>query len=110
MTGRCKTRATREGRVAGIRPFSRSIHLPVHVIGLIRPRGQAQILVDRPTPFLRLLYFWYGSRLTWQAHDLDNLNVVDAFCFVSASGVNPSLTITANAIRIADHLLAERLR
>ena len=39
-----------------------------------------------------------------KAHDLDNLYVVDASCFVSASAVNPSLTIIANAIRIADHL------
>jgi choline dehydrogenase-like flavoprotein len=39
-----------------------------------------------------------------KAHDLDNLYVVDAACFVSASAVNPSLTIIANAIRVADHL------
>jgi choline dehydrogenase-like flavoprotein len=45
-----------------------------------------------------------------KAHDLDNLYVVDASCFVSASAVNPSLTIIANAIRIADHLLEERLK
>jgi choline dehydrogenase-like flavoprotein len=45
-----------------------------------------------------------------KAHDLDNLYVVDASCFVSASAVNPSLTIIANAIRVADHLLAERLQ
>ena len=45
-----------------------------------------------------------------KAHDLDNLYVVDASCFVSASAVNPSLTIIANAIRIADHLLSERLK
>jgi choline dehydrogenase-like flavoprotein len=44
-----------------------------------------------------------------KAHDLDNLYVVDASCFCSASAVNPSLTIIANAIRVADHLLAERL-
>jgi choline dehydrogenase-like flavoprotein len=44
-----------------------------------------------------------------KAHDIDNLYVVDASCFVSASAVNPSLTIIANAIRISDHLLAERL-
>ncbi|MGC2162047.1 MAG: GMC family oxidoreductase [Silvibacterium sp.] len=43
-----------------------------------------------------------------KAHDLDNLYVVDASCFVSASAVNPSLTIIANAIRVADHLLADR--
>ena len=45
-----------------------------------------------------------------KAHELDNLYVVDASCFVSASAVNPSLTIIANAIRVADHVLAERLR
>jgi choline dehydrogenase-like flavoprotein len=45
-----------------------------------------------------------------KAHDLDNLYVVDASCFVSASAVNPSLTIIANAIRIADHLVSERLK
>ncbi len=36
-----------------------------------------------------------------KAHQLDNLYVVDASCFVSASAVNPSLTIIANAIRVA---------
>ena len=45
-----------------------------------------------------------------KTHDLENLYVVDASFFVSASAVNPSLTIIANAIRVADHLLAERLR
>ncbi len=44
-----------------------------------------------------------------KAHDLDNLYVVDASCFVSASAVNPSLTIIANAIRVADHLLGDRI-
>ncbi len=43
-----------------------------------------------------------------KAHDIDNLYVVDAACFVSASAVNPSLTIIANAIRVADHLLQGR--
>ena len=45
-----------------------------------------------------------------KAHDVDNLYVVDAACFVSASAVNPSLTIIANAIRVSDHLLNERLK
>jgi choline dehydrogenase-like flavoprotein len=44
-----------------------------------------------------------------KAHEVDNLYVVDASFFVSAGAVNPSLTIIANAIRVADHLLAERL-
>ena len=41
-------------------------------------------------------------------HDVENCYVVDASFFVSASAVNPTLTIVANAIRIADHL-RERL-
>jgi choline dehydrogenase-like flavoprotein len=45
-----------------------------------------------------------------KAHELDNLYVVDSSCFVSASAVNPSLTIIANAIRIADHLLLGRFK
>jgi len=45
-----------------------------------------------------------------KAHDLDNLYVVDASFFPSCGAVNPSLTIIANAIRVADHLLAERLK
>jgi choline dehydrogenase-like flavoprotein len=45
-----------------------------------------------------------------KAHDLDNLYVVDASCFPAASAVNPSLTIIANALRVGDHLLAERLK
>ncbi len=45
-----------------------------------------------------------------KAHDVDNLYVVDASCFVSASAVNPSLTIIANAIRVADHLVSERFK
>jgi choline dehydrogenase-like flavoprotein len=43
-----------------------------------------------------------------KAHELDNLYVVDASFFVSASAVNPSLTIIANAIRVAAHILKER--
>jgi choline dehydrogenase-like flavoprotein len=44
-----------------------------------------------------------------KAHELDNLYVVDASFFCSSGAVNPSLTIIANSIRVADHLLADRL-
>ncbi|MCB1111336.1 MAG: GMC family oxidoreductase [Chlamydiales bacterium] len=40
-----------------------------------------------------------------KAHDLDNLYVVDGSIFVTASSVNPALTIAANALRVGDHLL-----
>ena len=39
-----------------------------------------------------------------KAHDLDNLYVVDGSFMPSIGAVNPTLTIIANAIRIAEHL------
>jgi choline dehydrogenase-like flavoprotein len=42
-----------------------------------------------------------------RAHEVENLYVVDASFFPSSSGVNPGLTIIANALRVGDHLLAE---
>jgi len=43
-----------------------------------------------------------------KAHELDNLYVTDASFFPSIGAVNPTLTIIANALRVADHL-RERL-
>lgn len=39
-----------------------------------------------------------------RAHDLDNLYVVDASFFPSSSAAHPSLTIAANALRVARHV------
>ena len=39
-----------------------------------------------------------------RAHDLENLYVADASAFPTSGGVNPSLTIAANALRVADAL------
>jgi choline dehydrogenase-like flavoprotein len=39
-----------------------------------------------------------------KAHGLTNLYIVDASFFPSSGGTNPSLTIAANALRVADHL------
>jgi choline dehydrogenase-like flavoprotein len=39
-----------------------------------------------------------------RAHDVDNLYVVDASFFPSSTGLNPSLTIAANALRVAAHV------
>jgi choline dehydrogenase-like flavoprotein len=39
-----------------------------------------------------------------RAHDLENLYVVDASFFPSATAVNPALTIAAQALRVGDHL------
>ncbi|WP_419816407.1 GMC oxidoreductase [Glacieibacterium sp.] len=41
-----------------------------------------------------------------KAHELDNLYVTDAGFFPSIGAVNPTLTIIANALRVADHLKA----
>ena len=46
--------------------------------------------------------------LNCKLHDVDNVYVVNASFFMSATAVNPTLTIIANALRVADHL-AERL-
>lgn len=42
--------------------------------------------------------------LNCKTHDLDNLYVVDGSFFPSIGAVNPTLTIIANALRIAEHL------
>jgi choline dehydrogenase-like flavoprotein len=39
-----------------------------------------------------------------RAHEVDNLYVVDASFFPSSTGMNPSLTIAANALRVAEHV------
>ena len=41
-----------------------------------------------------------------KVHDLDNVYLVDSSFFVSSSSVNATLTIIANALRVADHLRA----
>ncbi len=42
-----------------------------------------------------------------KAHDLSNLWVVDSSFMPTSFGVNPSLTIAANALRVGHHLLKE---
>ena len=39
------------------------------------------------------------------AHELDNLYVVDTSVFPSIGAVNPALTAMANSLRVGDHLL-----
>ena len=43
-----------------------------------------------------------------RTHDIDNLFVVDASFFPSSAAVNPGLTIAAQALRVADHILHTR--
>jgi choline dehydrogenase-like flavoprotein len=44
-----------------------------------------------------------------RAHDVENLFVVDASFFPSSAAVNPGLTIVAQALRVADHIMANDL-
>ena len=39
-----------------------------------------------------------------RAHEVENLYVVDASFFPSSTGINPSLTVAANALRVAEHI------
>ena len=41
-------------------------------------------------------------------HDVPNLYVVDGSCFVTSTGVNPTSTIVAIALRAADHMIETR--
>jgi choline dehydrogenase-like flavoprotein len=45
-----------------------------------------------------------------KAHEVENLFAVDGSPFPTATGANPTLTIMANAWRVADHIIAERGR
>lgn len=40
-----------------------------------------------------------------QSHDVPNLFIVDSSFFPTSGGTNPALTIAANALRVADHIL-----
>lgn len=43
-----------------------------------------------------------------RSHDVPNLYVVDGSCFVTSSGVNPTSTIVAIALRAAEHMVETR--
>ena len=45
-----------------------------------------------------------------RTHDVDNLYVVDASFFPSSAAVNPGLTVIAQSLRVADHILRTELR
>lgn len=44
-----------------------------------------------------------------RAHGIDNLYIVDSSFFPSSGGTNPSLTIAANALRVADHIVRKSI-
>lgn len=68
------------------------------MLNLGHPCGTAVFGADPETSVLDV---------TCKAHDLDNLYVVDGSFMPTSMGVNPSLTIAANALRVADIIAAE---
>ncbi|MGF1535218.1 MAG: GMC oxidoreductase [Elainellaceae cyanobacterium] len=67
--------------------------MPLQVVG--HQCGTTKFGTDPATSVLNL---------NCRTHDIDNLYVVDGGFFVSSGGVNPTLTIIANALRVGDHL------
>ena len=88
---------------AGCYPFllDRSLYLgkDIPVGGTAHQAGTARFGTDPATSVLDL---------NCRAHELDNLYLADASFFPSIGAVNPTLTIIANALRVAD-VIAERL-
>jgi choline dehydrogenase-like flavoprotein len=84
---------------AGAHPvlLERSLYLGknVPIAGTAHQAGTARFGVDRATSVLDL---------DCKAHELDNLYVADASFFPSIGAVNPTLTIIANALRVADKI------
>ena len=72
----------------------------VPIGGTAHQAGTARFGIDPKTSVLDL---------DCKAHELDNLYVVDASFFPSIGAVNPTLTIIANALRVADRI-AERMK
>ena len=79
--------------------FDRGLYLgkDIPIGGTAHQAGTARFGVD---PTMSVL------DVNCKAHDLDNLYVTDASFFPSVGAVNPTLTIIANAMRVADHIQA----
>jgi choline dehydrogenase-like flavoprotein len=82
--------------------FERNLYLgkDIPVSGTAHQAGTCRFGTDPAASVLNL---------DCRAHDVDNLYVTDASFFPSIGAVNPTLTIIANALRVADHI-AGRLR
>ncbi|GAN77383.1 GMC oxidoreductase [Acidisphaera rubrifaciens] len=85
----------------GARPnlLERSLYLgkDIPLSGTAHQAGTCRFGTDPATSVLNL---------DCRAHELDNLYVADASFFPSIGAVNPTLTIIANALRVADHIKA----
>ena len=85
--------------VIGAHPvlLERSLYLgkDIPISGTAHQAGTCRFGADPKTSVLDL---------DCKAHQLDNLYVTDASFFPSIGAVNPTLTIIANALRVADHI------
>lgn len=101
---RLKNKLERLLRVARAWPLllERSLYLGknIPIGGTAHQAGTARFGTDPQTSVLDL---------NCKAHELDNLYVADASFFPSIGAVNPTLTIIANALRVADRI-QERLK
>ena len=90
----------RTGRNAVL--LERSLYLGKNIPlgGTAHQAGTARFGTDPATSVLDL---------DCKAHELDNLYLADASFFPSIGAVNPTLTIIANALRVADRI-GERLK
>jgi choline dehydrogenase-like flavoprotein len=77
--------------------LDRSLYLGkgIPIGGTAHQAGTARFGVDPRTSVLDL---------DCKAHELDNLYIADASFFPSIGSVNPTLTIIANALRVADKI------
>ncbi len=84
---------------AGAHPvlLERSLYLSkdIPIAGTAHQAGTARFGVDPATSVLDV---------NCKAHELDNLYIADASFFPSIGAVNPTLTIIANALRVADRI------
>ncbi|WP_412062738.1 GMC oxidoreductase [Rubrivirga sp. IMCC45206] len=99
-TNRASHEALIDTLVAALEPlgFDRALRVPMPIHVLNHQCGTLRMGTD-PTASV--------VDATGRAHDLGNLYVADASVFPSSAATNPTLTIAANAFRVAAHLEAE---
>ncbi len=83
-------------RVGGILPGSLLLKKKIPLGGVAHQVGTCRFGSDPKTSVLNT---------NCQAHEVDNLYVVDGSFFPSSAAVNPSLTIMANALRVGEIIL-----
>ena len=105
LEGHQRLRAKLQKLTSDARPasaaFDRSLYLgkDIPIGGTAHQAGTLRFGTDPATSVLDV---------DCKAHELDNLYVTDASFFPSIGAVNPTLTIIANALRVADRIV-ERL-